>query len=355
MKLKKTKMQHLMEENREAIRKYNINFCPKLVLVGVVISIVAITGSFLHPDLEEARLMYCITGGVCVVLYLFSKMEKLKKYALVWIYTEFMALYLLVYYLSVIVAPDRAATSILVVMTIFPITFIDKPQRLIAVDSLMYLIHTVSAFAFKTESLGRLDMINCFVALIVGGVCGIFVLETKLQNFNLSRLLAYEKETDVLTTLANRRKLVQTIFDMEQGEMKGANGVMLFDIDFFKQYNDKFGHQAGDKCLRAFGKLLKEEDWGAETVFYRYGGEEFVGFLWNTDQKKLSLVAEEIRKKTEELTLEHGKITTSVGYVFCNGAEHISYEKWIGKADKAAYAAKKKGRNCTVAYHEDMQ
>lgn len=354
MNVKKSKIKHLFDENQEAINKYNAKFFPKLANIGVIISIIAMVGSFLYLDLKEARLMYGIIGIICAVLYSFSKVEKLCQYAVFWIYVEFVALYMLVLYLSVVVSPDRAAASILVVLTIFPITFIDKPERLIAVDILMYLVHTIAAFLYKASSLGTLDMINCLVAVVVGCFCGVFVLETKLQNFNLSRLLAYEKETDVLTTLANRRKLVQTIFQIEKGEMAEPKGIMLFDIDRFKQYNDTFGHQAGDMCLRAFGKMLKEEDWRAKTTFYRYGGEEFVGFIWDIEETELRLMAEKIREKTTEIVLEHGNITTSIGYVFCNDSSVVSYEKWIGRADKAAYVAKKNGRNCTVAYEEYM-
>lgn len=354
-KVKKNKVQHLLEENKEAVKKYNVNFYPKLAVVGVVISIIALVGSFMHIGLEEARGMYCITAGICLVLYFFSKVEALCKYALFWIYIEFAALCVLVLYLSVIVSPDRAAASILILLTIFPITFIDRPERIITVDILMYLIHTVLAYLYKEPSLGNLDMINCLVALVVGGFCGVYVLETKLQNFNLSRMLAYEKETDVLTTLANRRKLVQTIFAIEKGEIEEPSGVMLFDIDYFKQYNDQYGHQAGDMCLRAFGLMLREEDWKVKATFYRYGGEEFVGFLWDVDETKLANVAEEIRKRTSEIELQHGNITTSIGYVYCNDSGITSYEKWIGYADKAAYVAKENGRNCVVAYGKEMK
>lgn len=354
MNVKKNMMRHLFKENQDSIKKYNSNFCPKLAVIGIIISIIAMLGGFLHPDLREARVMYEITGGICVVLYFFSKIEKMFEKAIFFIYVEFAALYLLVFYLSVVVAADRAAASILILLTVFPITFIDKPERLIFVDVLMYLVHTIAAFLYKERSLAVLDMINCLISVVVGCFCSVYILETKLQNFNLSRLLAYEKETDILTTLGNRRKLVQTIFSIEKGEMAEPKGVMLFDIDRFKQYNDNFGHQAGDKCLRAFGKMLREEEWGAKVTFYRYGGEEFVGFLWEIEEEELSVIAEKIRKRTEEIVLEKGRITTSIGYVYCDDSTVMSYEKWIGRADKAAYAAKKNGRNCIVAYEEYM-
>ena len=118
----------------------------------------------------------------------------------------------MVLYLSVVVAPNRAAASMLIVLTIFPITFIDRPFRLLGTNLLMFIIHSAAAYTIKGAYLGNLDLINCLIATMVGCFCGMFVLEAKLLNFNLARLLAYEKETDILTTLGNRRKLVQTIF-----------------------------------------------------------------------------------------------------------------------------------------------
>ena len=140
---------------------------------------------------------------------------------------------------------------------------------------------------------------------------------------------------------------------MEAGERERANGLMMFDIDHFKQYNDRFGHQAGDQCLRAFGKMLRGNEWGAEIAFYRYGGEEFVALVWNATEEKMAHVAESIRKTTEKISLAHDSITTSIGYVFCEKIEKQSYEKWLGCADEAVYQAKNKGRNCVVEYQPE--
>ena len=352
-KWKQSKIEQLFDENIDAIRKYNVNFCPKLALIGIIISVFAVLGSFLNPHLQSARFMYSFCGIVCVAIYVIMNIESMAKYALIWIYSEFFMLYLLVLYLSVVVAPDRAAASMLIVLTIFPITFIDRPIRLLGTNILMFLIHSIAAYIIKGEYLGNLDLVNCLIATMVGCFCGMFVLEAKLLNFNLARLLAYEKETDILTTLGNRRKLVQTICAMEAGERERANGLMMFDIDHFKQYNDRFGHQAGDQCLRAFGKMLRGTEWGAEIAFYRYGGEEFVALVWNATEEKMADVAESIRKTTEKISLAHDSITTSIGYVFCEKIEKQSYEKWLGCADEAVYQAKNEGRNCVVEYQPE--
>ena len=354
-KWKEKRIPLMLEENKEAIRKHNAKLAPRLAMIGIIISVVALMGATINPQLRPALGMYSFALVCCSILYRLTKNEKTSQYALVWIYIEFLALYLLVLYLSVVVSPDRAAASMLIVLTIFPTMFIDKQQRLIAAEFWMFVIHAVCSYIVKGMVLGNLDLINCLVAFLVGSYCGLYVLETRLQNFNYARLLAYEKETDVLTTLGNRRKLVQTIFAMETDQREKAQGMMMFDIDHFKQYNDNYGHQAGDVCLRSFGKMLKETNWGAEIAFYRYGGEEFVALVWNTSKEQMTRVAEDIRLATSRLPLEQASVTTSIGYVFSEKPEDQSFEKWLSYADKAVYRAKNNGRNCIVEYTKDLE
>ena len=142
---------------------------------------------------------------------------------------------------------------------------------------------------------------------------------------------------------------------METDQREKAQGMMMFDIDHFKQYNDNYGHQAGDVCLRSFGKMLKETNWGAEIAFYRYGGEEFVALVWNTSKEQMARVAEDIRIATSRLPLEHASVTTSIGYVFSERPEDQSFEKWLSYADKAVYQAKNNGRNCIVEYTKELE
>lgn len=354
-KWKEKRIPQMLEENMDAVRKYNAKFAPNLAMIGIIISVVAVLGSVINPQLQSALGMYIFALVICCAIYRLTKSETMSRYALIWIYIEFLAVYLLVLYLSIIVSPDRAAACMLIVLTIFPTMFIDKQQRLIAAEFWMFVIHAVCSYLVKGVALGNLDLINCFVAFLVGSYCGLYVLETRLQNFNYARLLAYEKETDVLTTLGNRRKLVQAIFAMETDQRERANGLMMFDIDHFKQYNDNYGHQAGDGCLRAFGKMLRETDWGAEIAFYRYGGEEFVALVWNSNEEEMAKVAENIRKMTSEIVLEHAQITTSIGYVFSTKPQELSYEKWLGCADKAVYKAKNSGRNCVIEYTKELK
>lgn len=219
-------------------------------------------------------------------------------------------------------------------------------------NAILYLIHTCFSYQAKGEILGRIDMLNGLIATVVGCFFGWFIIRIRVKALNFERLLIMEKETDELTGLFNRRKLFQIIGDIEIKKTSRPSGVFMMDIDYFKQYNDTHGHIAGDSCLRVFGKLLREYPWNTEIEFFRYGGEEFVAFIWNIDEKKLQNLAEQIRIEVSKLELPYGKITSSIGYVYCMDEELYNYEKWIGRADIAAYKAKESGRNCVAGYKD---
>ncbi|MPN42749.1 putative diguanylate cyclase DgcT [bioreactor metagenome] len=125
----------------------------------------------------------------------------------------------------------------------------------------------------------------------------------------------------------------------------------MADIDFFKVVNDTYGHLIGDKVIRDIAKLIqasirKDQDWVG-----RYGGEEFLITLNNTDVKDAFIVCEKIRKIIENTTFEYEeakvKVTASFG-VYGIVSTKLDIEGFINAADKSLYAAKVTGRNKTV-------
>jgi diguanylate cyclase (GGDEF)-like protein len=162
--------------------------------------------------------------------------------------------------------------------------------------------------------------------------------------------------TDSLTGLANRRHFEQTLAtEYERSRRTGKPcSVILSDVDFFKKYNDHYGHVEGDACLRQVataiaGSLRRPADLAA-----RYGGEEFVVLLPETDLDGASAVAEHIRQRIAALALPHadsplGHVTISLGVYTGAAGEGSDAGAWIKAADSFLYDAKAAGRNRYVA------
>ena len=122
---------------------------------------------------------------------------------------------------------------------------------------------------------------------------------------------------------------------------------MILDIDHFKKVNDTYGHQAGDEVIRVLADLITET-MRTTDIIGRYGGEEFVVFLPNTDLNNAKIVAERLREKSERCPVLHED--TTISFTISIGLAEFSadYENtmvWLEDADQALYSAKHNGRN----------
>ena len=160
--------------------------------------------------------------------------------------------------------------------------------------------------------------------------------------------------TDHLTGLLNKRYMDERL--TEETKRSNRHGFpmsfMMIDVDFFKPYNDNFGHAAGDKALKIIGNCMKESLRGAD-VAARFGGEEFSILLPQTTSDEALIIGERVRERVETTEFPHRKITVSIGIASCS---HIvcSPDIIVEAADKALYAAKKKGRN-NVQIYENLK
>ncbi len=152
----------------------------------------------------------------------------------------------------------------------------------------------------------------------------------------------------------NRRKLFETLADLEATGTKKPSGVLMIDIDHFKVFNDNHGHAAGDKLLNHFGEVLKKFAQNFRLHFYRYGGEEFVAMAYGYDDKELLSIAEGLRISVQNTDIDGNFTTVSIGVAYCGNEQVRNYENIIDRADKAAYAAKRAGRNKVCMEQNEM-
>ena len=163
----------------------------------------------------------------------------------------------------------------------------------------------------------------------------------------------YHAITDSLTGLKNRKYFNLEIQNHIQESHRYENplSLLILDIDFFKKINDTYGHNVGDEVLHVLGKMLLKETRAGDMAI-RYGGEEFVIVLSNTDISRAELKAEQLRNITEHIVipeLNGNHITISIGVTELHKTDE-RIDTFIDRADKALYQAKESGRNkvCTL-------
>ena len=158
--------------------------------------------------------------------------------------------------------------------------------------------------------------------------------------------------TDGLTGIANRRMFDKLLAREWRRCMriKKPLSIVMLDVDWFKKYNDKYGHQLGDECLKTVAREMARATPRPGDLAARYGGEEFALILPETDQEGALWVADRIRKNLSALKIphddsRHGYLTASCGVASVIPSEEFSAVKLVGYADSAMYIAKQHGRN----------
>ncbi len=182
--------------------------------------------------------------------------------------------------------------------------------------------------------------------------------ELSIANSELKRLA----DLDGLTRIANRRIFDEHIHEEWQRALRESAPLSLImcDVDHFKLFNDTYGHQPGDDCLRKIARVLQSCMKRAGDLAARYGGEEFATILPNTDRKNAFQLAEMIRSSIEGLKIEHKNnsasdyVTISLGVSSIIPKKGLSPKTLIEQADRALYIAKRDlGRNACALWREE--
>jgi diguanylate cyclase (GGDEF)-like protein len=162
---------------------------------------------------------------------------------------------------------------------------------------------------------------------------------------------------DGLTGIANRRRFDEFLHNEWRRALRGGSSLSLvmIDIDYFKAFNDTYGHQAGDECLTRVASALQGALRRAGDLVARYGGEEFVAVLPATPADGALAVAQTLRERVEALGVAHrgspvsDRVTISLGVATTVPSRATSAAALVAAADRALYQAKREGRNCVRA------
>lgn len=252
--------------------------------------------------------------------------------------------------------------------------YVTKSWKRHATQSVFSLLFLLLGSAFVVRAYRALHSTNCvpsgpdemakllfLMAMVITPILSFSIIAMTFARMEAELRYANEElqaisETDALTNLANRRKFDRAYeSEWERAErLHHPMAVVILDVDDFKHYNDRYGHQVGDACLRTLAQVLRAHARRAMDVAARYGGEEFALILPGMNGAEAAALAEDVRRVFEQAAIEHAGVarsdvvTVSAGVAAQVPARNANRFDLLGAADAALYTAKARGKNMVV-------
>ena len=256
---------------------------------------------------------------------------------------------------------DGNVVPYIIALLLFSTVFIIEMKPLIITQAVAMVFAIVS---FALLGLDEATLLAIYINMFFGHSVGIFMSRVR-YNINIERFadkkiieeqnvrLKEMAETDGLTGVYNRRFFDENLKRVMKTlcRSKCSLCLMLVDIDYFKNYNDTYGHGEGDECLKKVAKAIADAAKREDDFVARYGGEEFAVVLPNTDGVAARIIAERIIENIRALNVLHENseaadcVTVSIGGVFQDASVNSNVAEYIKRADDALYESKRNGRN----------
>lgn len=197
----------------------------------------------------------------------------------------------------------------------------------------------------------KIFILEAFLNVVVIATASLMLIKDRSEQRH-----RIASETDVLTSVANRRAFVQRT-ELALREAKEDATLAILDLDHFKAINDQFGHQTGDRALVEFAHAVRRE-LPDDVLFGRFGGEEFALFIPQRQDRDPAVLLDDLRETVENLTIQSAgrpvQLTASIGFASVEKAG-LSFDNLVAAADYALYAAKAQGRNRVLMFKPSMR
>ena len=307
----------------------------------------------MHYGLMESNRLFYFIGflysAAAIALFFVLKKDSIAAQLLIYLSMSFLFLFGALISVN---QPQHNATTFIVLLLVTPMFMIDKPFFMtieLGIASATFLIWMRGV---KPYDVWQLDFINVITYTVVGCILNVVANSIRIKEFVLTREIRLQKDTDEMTGLHNKSSLTREInaFLAEPSTDKGL--LFMLDVDRFKLINDLYGHDVGDSVIAQIGRYLAGK-YTEQDVTGRFGGDEFIVFIKNTDDLEAARkIAEETAAGASEfvaLPEPEQKISISIGIAAYTGREK-TYSELFKKADLALYKAKADPENRISIY-----
>lgn len=343
-----------ISRNHDVIASANL----KILKIGLLVSVIIFSsvGIFFCFHTVNRAVSYFAFSLCLIGFYWIAKKISGHKRVLILFYIVFEFFCLFSIYLMMVQTKVLAVVGVCL-LSVMPSEILDRSYRVEIFTLANTVAMCIASWIFKdSATTAVMDTFHFSGAFLIGVSVGTHTRVSSFELFELQRKTNSQRYYDFLTGLANRRKLFE---DLKTEADKGnrPSSVIMIDVDYFKQYNDIYGHQNGDFILKRIACVLSEEGGKNEVTFYRYGGEEFIGIVWR-EATDTDSICSAVKDKIELLEAPFpespfGKVTVSIGFAdHCVSVREDS-EDIIRMADSALYSAKRKGRNKVECFEKE--
>jgi len=319
--------------------------------------------------------VYVVTAAIASLfsLYLHYKMQRvIISNRFIYVFSTLFYVNVMVFgiYLGVWATPEKLATIFLCLLICALLMFINPPLYNLLLTMGAIVVFIMCTFFVKT----RVNVIYDIVDAAVAGVFSIFFNWhiTKLRmGMEISTTMLEEERnkyqdqstTDELTRLNNRRDFMNTFSRYLSNYRMSDNWICIAiaDIDFFKNYNDYYGHPMGDTCLRSIGEVFSRLKESMGVYVARVGGEEFAILWFEENSAHINDIVSSLYKMIKEMNIPHEKssvsdiVTISIGVYVERLGQSTDVQTLYNLADKALYEAKGSGRKCAVITGSEIE
>jgi diguanylate cyclase (GGDEF) domain len=298
---------HFIIKNDKYCSKINYQSLLIVSLVSALLTLSLFIVGFFNTYYHDQLILNGVYFLICALIFFFCLffLKKNLKYVLVTFFGFALVAYAYALISSLVYNENEAALAIYLLLVIIPFLVFTISLLNYIATGVVSVIYIISVFYLKSTPIAIRESIITVLVFFLSNIISSITIYQKVTSLKINLKVTQESDTDSLTGLPNKRSITLKLAEYSKADAKEyLSGVIMLDLDYFKAYNDHYGHLKGDQALCLVGNSLEEISKKYQIFIGRYGGEEFVCFVNFINLNNIKHIAEEIKCSIKKLEIE---------------------------------------------------